>query len=54
MSEKYDGARIFWDGSSFYTRQGHEIPAPDTLTMQMPSVPLDGELWFVYAFFLGV
>jgi DNA ligase-1 len=46
MSEKYDGARLFWDGSAFFTRQGYLINAPDSVTMAMPNVALDGELWY--------
>ena len=45
MTEKYDGMRMYWNGSSFYTRQGRKIKVPESITKQMPRVPLDGELW---------
>ena len=47
MTEKYDGIRIYWDGNSFYSRQGEKIFAPKSMTEKLPSVPLDGELWYV-------
>jgi DNA ligase-1 len=43
MSEKYDGMRLFWDGSAFFTRHGKKLTAPDFI--KMPNFALDGELW---------
>jgi DNA ligase-1 len=45
MTEKYDGVRLFWDGSCFFTRQGKKLKFPDFMTNQMPKIALDGELW---------
>ncbi|MCP4136437.1 MAG: DNA ligase [bacterium] len=45
MSEKLDGVRAYWDGKTFYSRQGNEYCAPDWFTKDLPSFPLDGELW---------
>ena len=49
MSEKYDGMRLYWDGTRFITRQHTIINAPEFITKAMPKVPLDGELWQVKA-----
>ena len=51
MSEKYDGVRLFWDGSAFFTRQGRKITLPQSITAQMPRFPLDGELWTKYGLY---
>jgi DNA ligase-1 len=45
MTEKYDGVRLFWDGSAFFTRQGRKVQVPHSISSQMPKVALDGELW---------
>jgi DNA ligase-1 len=45
MTEKYDGIRLFWDGTQFYTRLGNIVKAPEFITKQLPKVALDGELW---------
>jgi ATP-dependent DNA ligase len=45
MSEKYDGMRLYWNGSEFLTRQGRKVHVPEFITSQMPQVALDGELW---------
>jgi ATP-dependent DNA ligase len=45
LTEKFDGMRLFWTGKQLFTRQGKEIIAPQFFTNQLPSVPLDGELW---------
>ena len=52
MSEKYDGMRLFWNGSDFYSRQGNKIKVPDSMKLKMPSnVSLDGELWTQYGLY---
>jgi DNA ligase-1 len=48
MTEKYDGMRLYWDGSQFWTRQGKKVKVPESVARQLPPVPLDGELWYVY------
>jgi ATP-dependent DNA ligase len=50
MTEKYDGVRLYWNGSQFYSRQNRKVKAPLSLTATLPQIPLDGELWFVLAF----
>jgi DNA ligase-1 len=45
MTEKFDGVRLYWSGTAFYTRQGKELQVPESMRSQMPVVPLDGELW---------
>ncbi|MEZ4462676.1 MAG: DNA ligase [bacterium] len=45
MSEKLDGVRAYWDGSTFWSRLGNEFLAPDWFTKGLPETPLDGELW---------
>jgi DNA ligase-1 len=45
MSEKLDGVRAYWDGKSFWSRQGNAFLAPDWFTERLPKFPLDGELF---------
>ena len=45
MSEKYDGMRLYWNGSDFFTRQGKKVKVPYYWKRQMPRYALDGELW---------
>jgi DNA ligase 1 len=45
VSEKFDGVRAVWDGSTFHTRTDHVIAAPAWFTKGLPKTPLDGELW---------
>lgn len=45
LSEKLDGVRAFWDGKSFWSRQGNEFLAPDWFVAKLPDFALDGELW---------
>ena len=45
LTEKYDGMRLYWNGKEFLSRNGRTIKAPESITKQMPPVPLDGELW---------
>jgi ATP-dependent DNA ligase len=45
MSEKYDGMRLYWSGSQFFTRQGNVVKAPENILKQMPKIALDGEIW---------
>lgn len=45
VSEKLDGVRAWWDGSLLRFRSGIEIQAPGWFRAQLPSLPLDGELW---------
>ena len=46
MTEKYDGMRLYWNGTQFYTRQGRKITVPESVTKRLPVVALDGELWY--------
>ena len=45
MTEKYDGMRLYWNGSNFYSRHGNEVAVPSFITKSMPNIALDGELW---------
>jgi DNA ligase 1 len=45
VSEKLDGVRAYWDGSSLLFRSGQSIAAPAWFTQALPKVQLDGELW---------
>jgi DNA ligase-1 len=45
VSEKYDGVRGLWDGTSLCTRSGRRLAAPPAFTAGWPRTPLDGELW---------
>jgi DNA ligase-1 len=45
MSEKFDGYRAVWNGTAFQSRNGNIFKAPSYVLDQMPSIPLDGELF---------
>lgn len=45
VSEKHDGVRAQWDGSTLRFRGGGVVPAPAWFTANFPAAPLDGELW---------
>jgi DNA ligase 1 len=45
VSEKYDGVRAIWDGTTLRFRSGREVPAPAWFIAKLPPTPLDGELW---------
>ena len=45
VSEKYDGVRGHWDGSTLCFRSGRAVAAPAWFTARLPRTPLDGELW---------
>jgi len=46
MSEKLDGVRCFWNGTTMYTRNGNLFYPPDWFKKELPSdLALDGELW---------
>lgn len=45
VSEKFDGVRAVWDGTTLHTRTGRVIAAPAWFTKGLPTTPLDGELW---------
>ncbi len=45
VSEKYDGARAWWNGSQFVSRGGNIYHAPAWFTAHLPAETLDGELW---------
>ena len=48
LTEKYDGMRLYWNGKEFLSRNGKKVNVPVSITKQMPSVALDGELWIQY------
>ena len=45
VSEKFDGVRAYWDGTTLWSRHGNSIIAPSWFTNQLPHIALDGELW---------
>ena len=45
VSEKYDGVRAVWDGSTLRFRSGRVVSAPAWFNARLPAVALDGELW---------
>lgn len=45
VQEKLDGCRAYWDGLRFWTRGGNKIRTPCWMTNDLPSFPLDGEIW---------
>lgn len=45
VSEKFDGVRAQWDGTTLRFRGGGGVPAPAWFTENFPAVALDGELW---------
>ena len=45
VSEKLDGVRALWDGSSLRFRSGRPIAAPPWFMSGLPAAALDGELW---------
>lgn len=45
VSEKLDGVRGRWTGSSLITRQGNIINLPENFTKNWPMEVLDGEIW---------
>ncbi len=45
LSEKLDGVRAYWDGTSLISRLGNRFHAPDWFLAGLPEIPLDGELW---------
>eukprot|EP00026_Physarum_polycephalum_P000948 Phypoly_transcript_00949.p1 GENE.Phypoly_transcript_00949~~Phypoly_transcript_00949.p1 ORF type:complete len:1118 (+),score=84.56 Phypoly_transcript_00949:49-3402(+) len=48
MGEKYDGIRCCWhaENKTVYSRQGKELTLSPHLMAYLPSVFVDGELWF--------
>ena len=45
VSEKYDGVRAVWDGSTLRFRSGRVVSSPAWFNARLPGVALDGELW---------
>lgn len=45
VSEKLDGVRALWDGTTLRFRSGRAVAAPAWFTAKLPRTPLDGELW---------
>lgn len=46
ISEKLDGVRALWDGTSLTSRNGNTFAAPAWFTARLPAgTPLDGELY---------
>jgi DNA ligase-1 len=48
-TEKYDGIRAYWDGSTLWTRGGKVVPIPQEWRDALPAgVHLDGEIFAGY------
>ncbi len=45
ISEKLDGVRAYWNGTSLVSRQGNIYYAPAWFIADFPDTALDGELW---------
>jgi DNA ligase-1 len=45
VSEKLDGVRALWDGTTLRFRSGRVVAAPAWFLAALPKTPLDGELW---------
>jgi DNA ligase-1 len=45
VSEKLDGVRALWDGTTLRFRSGRVVAAPAWFLAALPKAPLDGELW---------
>lgn len=45
VSEKLDGVRALWDGTTLRFRSGRTVAAPAWFLAALPKAPLDGELW---------
>lgn len=45
LSEKYDGIRAYWNGTTLLTRRGNQIHCPQWFIENLPKTALDGELW---------
>jgi DNA ligase-1 len=45
VSEKLDGVRALWDGSTLRFRSGRRVAAPAWFLAALPTTALDGELW---------
>ena len=54
MSEKYDGVRLYWNGSQFLTRQGKVVKVPKEISSKMPQVSMEGELWYMLHRYLNI
>ncbi len=45
VSEKLDGMRGYWTGTTLLSRQGNKINVPPWFTTNWPNIAMDGELW---------
>eukprot|EP01114_Cavostelium_apophysatum_P023739 TRINITY_DN9046_c0_g1_i1.p1 TRINITY_DN9046_c0_g1~~TRINITY_DN9046_c0_g1_i1.p1 ORF type:complete len:1029 (-),score=223.52 TRINITY_DN9046_c0_g1_i1:186-3272(-) len=45
ISNKYDGVRVHWDGSDFFTAKLRKLNAPSNFKSWIPPTALDGVLW---------
>eukprot|EP00026_Physarum_polycephalum_P002145 Phypoly_transcript_02149.p1 GENE.Phypoly_transcript_02149~~Phypoly_transcript_02149.p1 ORF type:complete len:898 (+),score=87.49 Phypoly_transcript_02149:121-2814(+) len=48
LGEKYDGIRFCWnpEQQQLYTRSGRALNLSDSITVLLPTIFMDGELWF--------
>nr|WP_321394147.1 DNA ligase [uncultured Desulfuromusa sp.] len=45
MSEKLDGIRGYWDGQKLLSKNGHRLNPPFEFVRDLPTFPLEGEIW---------
>jgi DNA ligase-1 len=48
ITEKYDGVRAYWDGSTLWTRGGNAIAVPASWRDELPAMSIDAELFAGY------
>ncbi len=49
LHEKYEGFRVFWNGTILRTMHGIPIHVPSSL--QLPPVAIEAQLWYVMSVF---
>lgn len=47
LFHRKNGVRVYWNGKSLFLRSGKRIMSPSLFLAKLPSIPLDGELWYV-------
>lgn len=45
ISEKLDGVRGYWTGTTILTKKGYDLSPPDWFVKHWPAQKMDGELW---------
>jgi DNA ligase-1 len=45
MSEKLDGVRGYWDGTTLLSKNGNRLHPPEEFLENCPPFPIEGEIW---------